>query len=166
MSRIGRLVNPPEEVAFSELVEDALALLAGQINECGAQIKVAPDLPTLFGDRKRLLEVVQNLIDNALKFRGEQAVPRIEIGVRQEKDKNICYIKDHGVGIEPRYHEKVFELFDRLNPQVEGTGIGLTIVKRIMDLSGGRIWIESATEGTGCSFCFILPEQAKQENVA
>ena len=164
MSRIGRLVNPPEEVAFSELVEDAVALLAGQINECGAQIEVAPDLPTLFGDRKRLLEVVQNLIDNALKFRGEQEAPCIEIGARREKGENICYIKDHGIGIEPRYHEKVFELFDRLNPQVEGTGIGLTIVKRIMDLAGGRIWVESAAKGTGCSFCFVVPEPGKQEN--
>ncbi len=159
ISRIGRLVNPPEKVTFNELIQDAIEILAGQINECGARIDVAPDLPTLFGDRKRLLEVVQNLIDNALKFMGEQADPHIEIGSRREKDGDICYIRDNGIGIKPRYHKKIFKLFERLTPAVEGTGIGLAIVKRIIDLEGGRIWVESEGEGMGCTFCFVLSKE-------
>jgi len=160
ISRIGRMVNLPEKVSFNELVQEAVELLDGQIKKYGARVDVAPDLPVLFGDRKRLLEVVQNLIDNALKFMGEQATPHIEIGSRREKGENICYVKDNGIGIEPRFHKKVFELFERLNPAVEGTGIGLAIAKRIIDLEGGRLWIESEGEGKGSTFCFVLPEEA------
>jgi len=166
ISRIGRLANPPEKVRLNELVQDAVELLAGQIKECDAQIDVAPDLPTLFGDRKRLLEVVQNLIDNALKFMGEQADPHIEIGSRWENSENTCYIKDNGIGIELQYHKKVFELFERLNPEVEGTGIGLAIAKRIIDLEGGRIWLESEGQNRGCTFCFVLPEQGERRKEA
>jgi len=160
ISRIGRMVNLPEKVSFNELAQEAVELLDGQIKNYGARVDVAPDLPVLFGDRKRLLEVVQNLIDNALKFMGEQATPHIEIGSRREKGENICYVKDNGIGIEPRFHKKVFELFERLNPAVEGTGIGLAIAKRIIDLEGGRLWIESEGEGKGSTFCFVLPEEA------
>jgi len=160
ISRIGRMVNLPEKVSFNELAQEAVELLDGQIKKYGARVDVAPDLPVLFGDRKRLLEVVQNLIDNALKFMGEQATPHIEIGSRREKGENICYVKDNGIGIEPRFHKKVFELFERLNPAVEGTGIGLAIAKRIIDLEGGRLWIESEGEGKGSTFCFVLPEEA------
>jgi len=159
ISRIGRLVNPPEYVSLNDLAQEAVNLLAGQIKEINAQIDIAPDLPILFGDRTRLLEVVQNLMDNALKFMGGQPEPRIEIGFRREKGENICFIKDNGMGIEPRFHKKVFELFERLNPAVEGTGIGLAIVKRIIDLQGGRLWIESEGDGKGCAFCFVLPEK-------
>jgi len=162
ISRIGRLVNPPEKVSLNELAQEAVTLLDGQIKKCGARIDVAADLPTLFGDRKRLLEVIQNLIDNALKFMGEQTDPHIEIGARREKGENIYFIKDNGIGIESRFHKKVFELFERLNPAVDGTGIGLTIVKRIIDLEGGRMWIESEGEGKGSTFCFVLPEGKDQ----
>jgi len=165
ISRIGRLVNPPENVAFNELAQETVALLAGQIKEYGAEIDIAPDQPTLFGDRKRLLEVMQNLIGNALKFMGEQATPLIEIGSRREKGENICYVRDNGIGIEPRFHKKVFGLFERLDPAVEGTGIGLAIVKRIIELEGGRIWVESEGEGKGSTFCFVLPgEELKIKN--
>lgn len=165
ISRIGRLVNPPEKVSLNELAKEAVELLHGQIKESGAQIDIAPDLPTLFGDRKRLLEVIQNLIDNALKFMGEQTDPHIEIGYRREKGGNACYIRDNGIGIEPRFYKKVFELFERLNPTVEGTGIGLAIVKRIIDIEGGRIWVESEGEGMGCTFFFVLPEQGEKRIV-
>jgi len=162
ISRIGRLVNAPERVGFKELVQDAVGTLAGQVKACGARIDIANNLPTLFGDRVRLFEVVQNLIDNALKFMGGQAAPHIGIGCHRENGENICYIRDNGIGIKPRYHEKVFELFERLDAAVEGTGIGLAIVKRIIDLEGGRIWIESAGEGLGCTFFFTIPEQRRE----
>jgi len=163
ISRIGRLVNPPEKVKFNQLVQDVVELLGGQIKACDVQIDIMPEMPTLYGDRTRLLEVVQNLIDNALKFMGEQTAPHIEIGYHLKKGENIYYIKDNGIGIEPRFHQKVFELFERLDPAVDGTGIGLAIVKRIIELEGGRIWIESEGKGRGCTFCFIFPDEHERE---
>jgi signal transduction histidine kinase len=156
LSRIGRLVNPPEEVNLSELAKEAVELVAGQINEQGVQVIIVADLPVVYGDRPRLLEVLQNLIDNAIKFMGNQPEPRIEIGCRQIGQETVCYVRDNGIGIEPRYHHKVFGLFDRLNPAIDGTGIGLALVKRIVELHGGRIWVESAGEGKGTTFCFTL----------
>jgi signal transduction histidine kinase len=88
---------------------------------------------------------------------GAQPAPRIEIGMRQEGEQTICYVQDNGSGIEPRYHEKVFGLFERLEVTSSGTGMGLALVKRILEVHGGRIWVESAGQGHGSTFCFILP---------
>jgi PAS domain S-box-containing protein len=167
VSRIGRIPNPPEEVALGELAREAVDLLAGQIAQRGVQVEVSPELPVVFGDRPRLLEVLQNLVDNAVKFMGEQPKPRIEIGVRQRgerADETVCYVRDNGVGIDPVYHEKVFGLFDQLDPHNDGTGVGLALVKRVVEVHGGRIWVESEGQGQGCTFCFALPR--KGESVA
>jgi signal transduction histidine kinase len=157
LSRIGRLINPPEVVELDELAHEAVALVAGQIAERGVQVVIASGLPVVYGDRPRLLEVLQNLVDNAVKFMGEQPVPRIEIGVRRTDTETICYVKDNGKGIEPRYHDKVFGLFERLDQTIEGTGIGLALVRRIVEVHSGRIWIESEGKGQGSTFCFTLP---------
>ena len=159
LSRIGRLVSPPVEVSLSELAREALDLVAGQINERGVQVEISPDLPGVFGDRLRLLEVLQNLIDNAIKFMDTQPKPRVEIGVRQERKESICYVRDNGLGIDPRYHKKVFGLFDRLDQDSEDTGIGLALVKRIVEVHGGRIWVESEGLGHGSTFCFTIPAE-------
>jgi PAS domain S-box-containing protein len=157
LSRIGRLVNPSEEVPLSDLAYEAMALVTGQITRRGVQVDVAPDLPVVFGDRPRLREVLQNLIDNAVKFMGDQLEPRVEIGAEQTGEETICYIRDNGVGIEPRYQDKVFGLFERLDKTTEGTGIGLALVKRIIEVHGGRIWVESKGRGHGSTFWFTLP---------
>jgi len=163
LSRIGRIVNPPKEVAFSELVEEALALLSGEPNTQNIQFEVAPDLPVVTGDRIRLRVVLQNLIENSIKFMGNQSEPRIEIGCRQDKGENVFYIRDNGMGIDPRYHEKVFGLFDKLNSEAAGTGIGLAIVKRIAEVHGGRIWVESQGIGHGSTFYFTLATKQERE---
>ena len=157
LSRIGRIVNPPEAVPLGELAREAADLVAGQIIRRGVSVKIAPDLPTVVGDRPRLLEVFQNLIENAVKFMGNQTNPTVEVGVRHEGAKAVYYVKDNGIGIDPRYHEKVFGLFDRLDTEGEGTGIGLALVKRIVELHKGLIWVESEGEGHGTTFCFTLP---------
>jgi PAS domain S-box-containing protein len=162
LSRIGRVVNPPQAVAFGELVHEAIALVSGQITRRGVQVEVAPDLPVVWGDRPRLLEVLQNLLDNAVKFMGDQAVPRLQIGVRYTDAEMIVYVRDNGLGIAPRYHEKVFGLFERLDTASDGTGVGLALVKRIVELHGGRIWIESAGTGHGCTVCFTLPRPGER----
>ncbi len=159
--RVGIQANPSETVAFGELVQDALAQLAGQVAERGVEVEVAPDLPMVSGDRARLLEAVRHLLANAIQYLGDQPSPRIEVGVRAAEapdEPPIVYVRDNGVGIDPQYHDKVFDLFERLDPGAsEGTGIGLAMVKRIIEVHGGRIWVESEGRGRGSTFCFTLP---------
>ncbi len=157
LSRIGRVVNPPEDVPLGELVDEALQMFFQQIEAKNIRIDVAPDLPSVFGDRNRLLEVYQNLLENAIKYLGDPAEPRIEIGWRADGDASTLFVRDNGIGIEPPYHERIFKLFDQLDRNVEGTGIGLTLVRRIIDIHGGRIWVESEGLGHGSTFCFTLP---------
>ncbi|CAG1006369.1 two-component system, OmpR family, aerobic respiration control sensor histidine kinase ArcB [Anaerolineales bacterium] len=160
LSRIGRVVNPPVVVPFADLAQNALDIVHGQLQERGVRVAVQPNLPNVYGDKQRLVEVLQNLIDNAAKFMGDQKHPQIEIGqlekdVNAEHDSPIFFVRDNGVGIAPKHHEQVFGLFNKLNPDMEGTGIGLAIVKRIIEVHGGKIWIESEV-GKGTTFLFTL----------
>jgi signal transduction histidine kinase len=161
LSRIGRVVNPPRETLVGELVREALDMVAGRLQGRGVRVEITPELlqahggPTVYGDRARLREVWQNLIDNAIKYMGNQPEPRIEIGRRRD-DESVFYVRDNGIGIDPRYHEKVFGLFNKLDPQTEGAGVGLAIVQRIVEVHGGRVWVESEGAGQGSTFCFTL----------
>jgi signal transduction histidine kinase len=157
LSRVGRLVNPPEEVSFENIVHEAVELVRGRIEARGVKVEIAPDLPTVYGDRVRLVEVVQNLVDNACKFMGDQPQPHVEIGMHQAADGPVFYVRDNGIGVERQYQDQVFGLFDKLDPTSEGTGIGLALAKRIIETHGGKIWIESEGIGHGSTFCFILP---------
>ncbi len=161
LSRIGRLMNPPETVALSELAGEATKLCAGAVAERGVEVAVEEAMPVVHGDRLRLIEVYQNLIDNAVKFLGDQESPRIEIGAREDSGEVRCWVKDNGAGIEPEYQEKVFGLFERLDQQVPGTGVGLALVKRIVEVHGGRCWVESEGAGRGTTFFFTLPPAAR-----
>ena len=156
LSRIGRVVNEPEYIELGELAREAEELVRGQIAESGARVEIKPGLPVVFGDRLRLLEVLQNLIDNAVKYMGEQPIPLIEIGYRNSDAEAVFYVKDNGMGIDPEFHGRIFGLFDQLDQASEGSGIGLALVKRIVELHGGRIWVESEGAGAGSTFCFTL----------
>ena len=161
LSRIGRFINPPEPIPFEELARSALEAVQGQIQARGITVELQPDLPAIYGDRQRLTEVLQNLIDNAAKFIGDQPEPRIEIGrcgEDAERGDPLFYVKDNGMGIAPEYRVRVFGLFNKLDARSEGTGIGLALVKRIIEFHGGRIWVESEA-GKGSAFCFTLPSQ-------
>jgi signal transduction histidine kinase len=153
------MMNPSETVAFAAIVQEAVELVQGRIEAGGAQIEIQPDLPTVQGDRARLVEVMQNLIDNACKFMGDQPAPCITIGQSgTDRDgKPIVFVRDNGSGIDPQYHDKVFGLFNKLAPRSEGTGIGLALAKRIVEVHGGRIWVESQGLGQGTTFYFTLP---------
>ena len=161
LSRIGRIMNPPQEVPFETIVRDAIELVAGQISARNVIVEVAAGLPTVYGDRARLVEVVQNLIDNAVKYMGDQPQPRVEIGTRVASPDHqvVFFVRDNGIGIDPQYHERVFGLFNKLDTTSDGTGVGLALVKRIVEVHGGRIWIESDGVGTGTTFCFTLAGQ-------
>jgi signal transduction histidine kinase len=120
-------------------------------------VEIAPDLGVVRADRRRLLEVLQNLVENAAKFSSGAPAPRIEIGARRDGDEPVFFVKDNGRGIEPRFLERVFELFEKLDAGAEGTGVGLALVRRIVEAHGGRAWAESDGPGRGATFCFTLP---------
>jgi len=160
LSRVGRVVGPAKPIPFGELAEEAASLVAGRIAERGAQVRIAEDLPVVLGDRVRLVQVVQNLLDNAVKFLGDQTKPMVEIGARRQGDEAVLYVRDNGIGIDAGDRERVFGLFDKLDAGAEGAGVGLALVKRIVELHGGRVWVESEGRGQGSSFCFTLPAPA------
>jgi len=157
LSRAGRFVNPPTVVDLGEVAEEAVALLEGQAADRGVTITIERDMPIVYGDRVRLLQVFQNLIQNGIKFTGDQDDPRVEIGARQQDREWVISVRDNGAGIKPAYHKKIFGLFDQLAPGQEGTGIGLALVHRIVEVHGGRVWVESEGEGNGSLFSFTLP---------
>jgi len=161
LSRIGRLANPPEEIDLVQLAQDALETVHGRIQSSNITVQVSSELPTVYGDRIRLREVYENLIDNAAKHIGDQTAPLIEIGIRENSGAITLFVKDNGVGIDPRYHQRIFGLFDKLDSTSEGTGIGLALVKRIVETHGGRIWVESEGPGKGSTFCFTIPDSEK-----
>jgi len=158
LSRIGRKMNAPEMISFESLVNEVIEIMNGRLRERGVEVIVKGEFQKVYGDRQRLLEVVQNLMDNAAKFMGDQLHPLIEIGQdgREENGNATFFVRDNGIGIAPEFHERVFGLFNRLNPGIEGTGIGLALVKRIVEFHGGRVWIQSEA-GSGATFYFTLP---------
>jgi signal transduction histidine kinase len=157
LSRIGRLVNPPEDVPFGEIALEAVGLARGRLDQRGVAVEIAPDLPVVRGDRVRMVEVVQNLVDNAAKFMGDQAEPKVEIGMRPVAGEPAFFVRDNGVGVPPQHRERVFRLFEKLDPGSDGTGVGLALVKRIVELHGGRIWVEPSRPAGGATFYFTLP---------
>ena len=157
LSRIGRLVNDPIEMSFGEIVNDALAMVEGQITSRNIRIQFVDGGQMVRGDRIRLVEVLQNLIDNAVKFMGSQPKPLVNIGATANKEnEQVFFIQDNGIGIEAQYCDRIFGLFNKLDSRSQGSGVGLTIVKRIIEVHGGRIWVES-TPGKGSTFYFTLP---------
>ena len=157
LSRIGRLMYPPEVIPFEEIVREAMEMVSGRLNARDVQINITTDRQLLYGDRQRIREVFENLLDNAVKCLGAQPIPVIAIGTRSVDDEIVYYVQDNGIGLAPQYREKIFGLFEKLDPAVEGTGVGLAIVKRIIEVHGGRIWVESEGLGHGSTFCFTLP---------
>ncbi len=135
--------------------------LGPMIAERGVEVEVAADLPVVCVDRTRLLEAVRYLLDNAVRYLGDQPAPRIEVAVRAAEapgEPPIFCVRDNGMDIEPKYQEKVFGLFKRLDPEgSEGTGIGLALVKRIVEVHDGKVWVESEGLGKGSTFCLSLP---------
>ena len=157
LSRIGRMMNQPEDAPFNDLVKEAMDIVHGQLESRRITVLTQPNLPAVRGDRQRMIEVLQNLIDNASKYMGDQIDPLIEIGQQGVEDgKPIFFVKDNGIGIAPEYHERIFGLFNKLDAKSEGTGVGLALVKRIIEFHGGRIWVKSEA-GLGSTFYFTMP---------
>lgn len=157
LSRIGRVINPSVTGSLTELVTRAAQPLQDRISRDGVTLEIGKKMPEFWGDEVRLLEVFQNLIENAIKFMGDQPEPRIKINAWHDGDKLICVVSDNGIGIDPSYHERIFNLFERLDTNTEGSGIGMSLVKRIVDAHGGTIEVESGGAGKGTTFIITLP---------
>ena len=157
LSRVGRVVANPVQVSFQEVVQEALRLVAGHISERGVQVSVA-ESPVIFcADRSRLVEIWQNLVENAVKYMGDQSEPCVEIGVELQGKDTLFFVRDNGLGIDSRHADKIFGLFEKLDKKSEGTGLGLALVKRIVEINGGNIRVESEGPGHGSCFRFTLP---------
>lgn len=162
LSRVGRQVNQPIAVSFNEIVNEALELVQGRIQENQVRVQVQENMETVFVDRQRIVEAVQNLIDNAAKFVGEN--PLIEIGQQgKEEEMPLFFIRDNGVGIPAAHFERIFGLFNKLDAVSDGTGVGLALVKRIVEIHKGRIWVESKTD-VGSTFFFTLPAKPQTDS--
>ena len=157
LSRIGRVANPPDEVPFTEIVQEALDQISEKIAIRDVQVAIQPDLPSVNVDHMRIVEVLTNLMENSIKYIGDQPHPIIEVGCRLDSEETVFFVKDNGVGIDPSQHDKIFGLFYKVDKKSEGSGAGLAIIKRIIEVHGGRIWIESKL-GEGCTVCFTLAE--------
>ena len=160
LSKVSLAPESMQRVPLGDVVAGAMSLVQREISDSGVLVQYEPDLPTVEGETQRLTEVFQNLITNAAKFMGQQRKPLIEIGARANGDWVECYVKDNGIGIAAEYCDRVFNLFERLDTRTQGTGVGLAIVKRIIDRHGGRIWVESGGEGQGSCFRFTLRRAA------
>ena len=157
LARVGKISNPPQKIAFGAIAREAVDLLAGPLAERGVTVEIAPDLPDVFVDHARIREVLVNLIENAIKFSGNRPDPVIRIGADRSGAAPVFFVADNGIGINPRYLDRIFNLFERLDVTALGTGIGLTIVRRIIEGHGGKIRAESEGEGKGTVFRFTLP---------
>jgi PAS domain S-box-containing protein len=164
LSRVGRKQNTLERVPLGQLVNDALSMVAGRIAIEKPTLVITSDPISLYGDRLRLIEVFQNLIDNAVKFSRAVPAPQVELFAEQVENEIVFRVRDNGIGIDSRYQHKLFGLFEKLHPEMEGTGIGLALVKRIIDVHGGRIWVDSAGPSQGTTVSFTVPGSKREES--
>jgi signal transduction histidine kinase len=157
-SRIGRNGNAATRVDCNAVLEEVRQSLGTAIQESGASI-TQENLPAVWADRTQMVQIFQNLVGNAIKFRG-QAAPVISVRAEREDQYWLFSVADNGIGIAPEYAENVFVVFQRLHARTEypGNGIGLAICKKIVERLGGRIWVESQAEG-GSTFKFTVPLQ-------
>jgi signal transduction histidine kinase len=155
LSRVGRITNPPTDVSFDEIVQEALKAVDGPLKAKQVHVEMDAGFPIVHVDRSRIVQVMQNLIANAVKFMGDQTNPIIRIGVENSLGSYVFFVQDNGIGIAAEHHKRIFELFSKLDTQTDGTGIGLGLVKRIIEVHGGRIWVESEG-GKGSTFKFTL----------
>lgn len=169
-SRVGTKGKPFSEVSLDKIMDNVMLSLTTVIKESAAHIERVP-LPTVYGDAGQLEQVLQNLISNAIKFRGE-APPQVKINCVRVEDKDRGHgwtisVADQGPGIEAQYFERIFVMFQRLHTRTEyaGTGIGLAIVKKIIERHSGRIWVESEV-GQGTTFSFWIPQHATDPSQA
>jgi signal transduction histidine kinase len=158
LSHTGREVGTPEPVSIEDVASEALRVVEGRRAGSGVSVELGPGLPVVFGDRSSLVQVFQNLLDNAVKFCAGAEAPRVTVEAGPASvGMAAIVVKDNGPGIDPTHHQRVFGLFEKLDPHAEGTGLGLAVVKRIVETLGGTARVESRGKGTGTEIRISLP---------
>jgi signal transduction histidine kinase len=155
--RAGKLDGSMKDVDMDAVIADVLQILPNSMQDRTVRITVQPSMPKVRGDRARLYQVCQNLVENALKYRQPDVVLELQIGAEVHGDKVQCYFKDNGIGIEPVHQGKIFDMFEKLDQKSEGTGIGLALVKNHLESMGGEIWVKSDGRNQGSTFFLTLP---------
>ncbi|MES2803587.1 MAG: PAS domain S-box protein [Bdellovibrionota bacterium] len=159
LSRVGRLELQPEHISLNEVLNEIASYALDRLNSKRIKLEIPSNLPEITADKKRVHQVFENLISNAVKYGTSSVDPIIQILSKEtETEIQIC-VKDNGTGIEKKYHHKIFGLFQRLHTDQEGTGVGLAIVLRIMQIHNGRVWVESEP-GHGAEFWVSFPKGA------
>lgn len=157
-SRVATKGKPPQRMDCEQILDQTVKNLRSAVAEAKAVITHDP-LPTVHADSSQLVQVFQNLIHNAMKFRREEP-PRVHVSAAKNKNEWVFSVQDNGIGIEPEHVDRIFVIFQRLNKrtQYDGTGMGLAIVKKVVESHGGRVWVESEP-GAGSTFYFAIPEK-------
>ncbi len=159
LSRIGRVLGEQENADTGAIIAQVLDELKGKIKEKNVRVTLPESFPVTYLDSERIKQVFINLADNAVKFLGDRSDPELEIGY-EDYDQNHYqfFVRDNGIGIDKANHEKIFQEFHRVNDvETEGTGIGLAIVKKIIEAHNCKIWLDSK-KGAGSTFYFTLPK--------
>lgn len=156
LSRSGRIIGERQPVSLGTLFGDAVAQLRERIAAAGARVEFGADLAGLNVDRRRMQQVLTNLIDNAIKYRHRDRPPAVEVGGEWRDGEARIHVRDNGRGIRPEYLKRLFGLFERFDTDVEGTGVGLAIARRIVEVHGGSMWVESVPDA-GSTFWIALP---------
>jgi len=167
LSRVGRVVNPFEEAPMYDVVTLAVNELLFSLKEKKIKLMVDKAMPKLLCDKARMVQAFLNLVSNAIKYIGENnPSPQIRIGYRGEKSSHLFFVRDNGIGIHKQFHEKIFMLFQRANQEAasdeEGSGIGLAIVKKIVEHHNGKVWVESQP-GNGSTFYLSFPRESSYQ---
>jgi signal transduction histidine kinase len=159
LCRIGRVVSPAESVPMTELIRRIAEQHESQLTERGVILDIQESMPTIAVEKAGIEQVFDNLLVNALTHGCDTAEPRVAVGARVDGDEIRFFVRDNGQGIPPEYHDRIFGLFQRLKADNKGTGVGLAIVKRLVEAHGGRTWVESEA-GQGATFWVALPKES------
>jgi PAS domain S-box-containing protein len=160
LSQAGHFSHQPVALRINDLVSNCLTTLAGSIVQRQASIKTADFPQTLYGDPVKIEQIWQNLIENALKYMGDQPQPYIDIGYDDTNEGPEFFVCDNGMGINPGQMERIFGIFSQLDTRSEGIGLGLALVKKVVESYQGKIWVESGGPNQGSCFKFTLPGAA------
>lgn len=165
LSRVGKVVDQYEEFSMTDPAREAHELLFGMLKNNTCKVEIQKNMPLVHAGKARIRELFQNLIENAVKFSMSTAEPLIKVYVRNDNGENVFCVEDNGIGVEKKYHDKIFGLFNKLDNNTPGTGLGLSLVKRIVDNYNGRVWIESDGMNQGTIVCFTVNTEKQSDKI-